>query len=254
MAIYTVGYSRITPADLVKLVADLQIDTVVDARSVPVTRRSGFGRRQLETLLGAKYQWRGEDLGGRPPGATTDGLAELRAANTNGLRRLIMCMEHAPADCHRHHTIGLPLAREGVEVFHIFEDEVLEARELQRSIADDDEYSCSTVAEHVSEIARFAGTPSEPPQPSTHSPASPESRVKATQRPSPGKHSRLKGSGMGYLSTMPAVSFRLTTTQRDRFIEEAEARGTTLADLARTLVLDALDCPTCNVRPPKATR
>jgi uncharacterized protein (DUF488 family) len=158
MAIYTVGYSGITPAYLLKLVGELQIDTVIDARSVPVTRKSGFGRRQLESLLGSKYQWRGKDLGGRPPGVTAPGLAELRSADKRGLRRLVMCLEHGPGDCHRHWTIGLPLARQGVEVFHVADDELIEPIDLQHAIdAGAPEYDCWKLKDHIAELARLSG-------------------------------------------------------------------------------------------------
>jgi uncharacterized protein (DUF488 family) len=149
--IHTIGYSKLTPAKLVDLVAKLGIDTVIDARSVPVTRCAGFGRRQLETLLGSKYEWRGPDLGGRDPGVTTEGLASIRAADKKGKRQLVMCTEHIPADCHRHWAIGLPLAsgRKPLEVFHLFGDEVIEVKELHRAMLEDDDYSFTALGAHI---------------------------------------------------------------------------------------------------------
>ena len=60
-------------------------------------------------------------------------------------------MEHAPGDCHRHMTIALPLAEMGVTVRHVFDDEVVEAAELQRSIdaGDDGEYECTSLEDET---------------------------------------------------------------------------------------------------------
>lgn len=60
------------------------------------------------------------------------------------------------------------------------------------------------------------------------------------RRPTPGKHIRLKGSGMGYLSKLPPISFRVTADLRKELEAEADARKTTLADLARTFVIAAM--------------
>jgi hypothetical protein len=47
---------------------------------------------------------------------------------------------NSPGDCHRHHTILVPLAKEGVIVQHIFENEVIDAPDLQAAIEADSDY------------------------------------------------------------------------------------------------------------------
>jgi hypothetical protein len=51
---------------------------------------------------------------------------------------------------------------------------------------------------------------------------------------------RRKGTGKGYLSKLPPVSFRLREDQRKELEALAETRSTTIADLARGWVLDAM--------------
>lgn len=145
--LYTIGYAKLTPALLVKTLDRFSIATLVDVRSSPRTRVAGFGNRQLETLLGPRYAYRGNELGGRPPGVSERGLlwlAHLAACNEAvGDHTAIMCMEEAPGDCHRHHTISLQMvARRAADVRHIYRNELIEATELQRAIDTDTDYDC----------------------------------------------------------------------------------------------------------------
>jgi hypothetical protein len=113
---------------------------------------AGFGNRQLESLLGYRYVYRGDELGGRPPGVSERGLlwlaylVRLHESTSHGATHqnvAIMCMEEAPGDCHRHHAIALPLARRtSVECLHIYRNELIEPTELQRSIDTDTDYDC----------------------------------------------------------------------------------------------------------------
>lgn len=134
--IYTIGYQRITQGQLLHAAQALDA-TVVDVRSVPSSRKPGFSRRALETALGGRYEWHGDQLGGRP-GPTTEGLAWIERQTRSVL---LLCLEEAPGDCHRHHAIGAPLAQRGVEVRHIFRNEVFTAAELARVIDTDEEYA-----------------------------------------------------------------------------------------------------------------
>jgi hypothetical protein len=132
--IYTLGYARLKPRRLAEIATGLHA-TVIDCRSIPISRIPGFGKRQLVDLLGARYEHRGDRLGGR--GATTPaGIAELgRDAQRRTL--LLMCMEEAPGDCHRHITICAPHFPEAI---HIFRDELLLAADLQAAINTDSDY------------------------------------------------------------------------------------------------------------------
>jgi uncharacterized protein (DUF488 family) len=137
--IYTLGYAKLTPRTLVELLDRFAIASLVDVRSSPRTRVAGFGNRQLESLLGYRYVYRGDELGGRPPGVSERGLDRLSTHQNVA----IMCMEEAPGDCHRHHAIALPLARRtSVECLHIYRNELIEPTELQRAIDTDTDYDC----------------------------------------------------------------------------------------------------------------
>ncbi len=160
--IYTVGYQRMAgPQELAGLAKHFDAE-VWDCRSNPVTRKAGFGPKQLHALLGP-YGYRGTPwLGGRRTGAgplempPADDLAFHRGIGNLALRGplggryaghenvILMCMEEAPAECHRHHTIAMALASKWVEVTHIFQRELILASELQRSLIADDEYDCET--------------------------------------------------------------------------------------------------------------
>lgn len=135
--IYTIGYQAITPAKLKKIAEKLDA-TVIDVRARPRSRKPGFGREALARVLGPRYLWKGDELGGPGGGGkvTAEGIAALRR-----LRRrsslILLCLEHAPGDCHRHHDICAPHFPKAI---HICDDEMIRAHELARAIADDDEY------------------------------------------------------------------------------------------------------------------
>ena len=136
--IYSIGYAALTPERLDAIASHFQA-VVVDVRSIPTSRHRGFGGRQLAALLGpGRYVWKGDVLGGRPPGVLPEGLAFLRALEPDQ-NVLLLCMEEAPGDCHRHRAIALALLPE-IDVVHICQDELVDASELQRAIEEDDEY------------------------------------------------------------------------------------------------------------------
>ena len=84
-----------------------------------------------------RYEWWGKELGGYDKEPTRAGLDRLKADDR---RLLLMCKEHFPSECHRHLTIAVPLANEGVVVRHIFHNEVIDAADLQKAIEADQEY------------------------------------------------------------------------------------------------------------------
>jgi len=65
---------------------------------------------------------------------------------------LLLCQEHSPADCHRFHSIALPLAKRGIEELHVFENEVIETTDLDRALENDTEYLCYDLAEVIEEL------------------------------------------------------------------------------------------------------
>lgn len=146
--VYSIGYAQLTPETLVAHLDLIDGAILLDVRSVaagPRVRR-GFRREELTGLLGARYEHRPE-LGGRKaiaPAAIERLVSEAKA----GRRVVLMCQEHAPGECHRHHAIGVPLAALGVTVWHLFEGEVVSAADLQASFdADDDGYDCYQFAD-----------------------------------------------------------------------------------------------------------
>jgi superfamily II DNA or RNA helicase len=108
-----------------------------DRRGLPFkSTHTGFGVRNSATCQcpRARYLWKGAVLGGRDGGPKPEGLSWIKAELAAGRNLIAMCMEYAPGDCHRHCWIGLPLAKQGFTVRHIFEDELIEPVELQRSM------------------------------------------------------------------------------------------------------------------------
>ncbi len=144
--IYTIGYDHLTPAQLAAVIRALGIGRLLDVRSVPYSQRPGFAKAALAKTFGSVYQWAGDSLGGRPPGVTRAGLAALAASAESG-DQVLLCKEQSPGECHRYHTIALPLLHDyGLDCLHIFEDELIETSELEASIAEDRPYLCETFA------------------------------------------------------------------------------------------------------------
>lgn len=136
--LYTIGYQALPPARLAALAAHLDA-TVIDCRASPVSRSHGYGRRQLEALLGPRYEPRGHQLGGRRAGVshtTAAGIAVLRADLAAGRNLMLMCMESAPGECHRHSDICAP---HFPDALHIYEREIVTARALQTCLDDANE-------------------------------------------------------------------------------------------------------------------
>jgi len=123
--VWTIGYERLLPAELV---ADLQaagVERVIDVRYRPQSRRPGMSRTRLGQLLeahGIAYEHR-KSLG-TPPDlrhdfhagriaharvayrehvetSAPDALHELAAELRHGPRTALLCLEADPASCHR---------------------------------------------------------------------------------------------------------------------------------------------------------
>lgn len=146
MSIYSIGYEGITLQRIKRILEHFDA-TLVDVRGVPRSRKPGFSQSQLAAALGPRYAWGGKNLGNKGENKVTElGLNELaRLADHDHV--VLMCMERAPAECHRHHLIARPLAARGVDVVHVFDNELVLARDLQAALDDPDpeaSYDCET--------------------------------------------------------------------------------------------------------------
>jgi hypothetical protein len=139
--IYSVGYGRLTPPELSTLARQLGA-TVIDVRANPGDRgrcKAGFRRKDLNSLLGANYLWRGDIL----PGFRADTTAGREWLGTYTRPSLLLCAEHAPGECHRHHTIAVPLYSAPIApsaarvVLHVFDGRLIRADDLQAAIERD---------------------------------------------------------------------------------------------------------------------
>lgn len=145
MSIYTIGYQKLSHDAIRAVMRKIKSEHLVDVRSIPMSRRAGFNRNQLAAAFPKEYRWEGDRLGGiKPgkPGTTREGLdwlADFSIANNP----LIMCVCHAPGTCHRHVMVASPLLKRNpkIDCIHIFEDQLILASELERSIREDDEYT-----------------------------------------------------------------------------------------------------------------
>src|SRR5690606_19705382 len=131
--IYTIGYEALTPNEFFRIVRRMDA-VVIDGRFIRGRAKRGFGVRQLEVELQHKYEWHGNSLGGFG-NITPTGIAMLRNRQ-QAETLLLVCMEEAPGECHRHHGICWPHFPEAV---HIFRDELILARDLQESLDKPDE-------------------------------------------------------------------------------------------------------------------
>lgn len=141
MTIYSIGYQKLELDDL-KDIAEQFDAVVVDVRSVPSSRKKGFSRKALEDALGPFYVFKGDHLGGRAPGVIIEGLNWLKTFSHN---TMLLCMEEAPGECHRHHDIATRLLP-SIDVTHIYQNELIKASELQRALDEDNDYSCRLFA------------------------------------------------------------------------------------------------------------
>ena len=132
--IKTVGHSNHPIERFVELLKSGGVETVVDVRSTPYSRRfPQFGRETLAKTLAANgigYLHEGAALGGKN-GNSYDAAAATPAFK-NALDRLIaqsgdrslclMCAEKEPLDCHRTVLVSRRLAERGAVVEHLLAD------------------------------------------------------------------------------------------------------------------------------------
>lgn len=126
--IYTLGHGARSAGELIAILKDAGIETLVDVRAYPASRRHPqFSRESLERSLaeaGIAYHWQGKALGGYrkvpyPEHMKTASFSEAASALAGGTKRsCIMCAESNPEDCHRLH-IAEWLVRNGNRVVHL---------------------------------------------------------------------------------------------------------------------------------------
>ena len=135
--IYTIGYQFLSPERLQEIASSLNA-IVIDVRSSPSGRvKRGFSRSDLQYLLGSQYKWWGDLLGGRAK-IQKLGLELLDQFDNVSTHCILMCQEHDPSDCHRHHDICAPYFRKAI---HIFEDDLYSVLSLES----DDPSSCGSL-------------------------------------------------------------------------------------------------------------
>jgi len=120
--IYTCGYQGKKKEYILELVKKYDIDILLDVRSTPYSRyNKDFDRENLKNLLGMKYRWMGNILGG---------YSKIEEKDLEGLKILaesknilIMCMEKDYKKCHRHYEISRRLVEMGYSnIYHILDE------------------------------------------------------------------------------------------------------------------------------------
>jgi uncharacterized protein (DUF488 family) len=123
--IHTVGHGARSTAALIAILREAAVETLVDVRAFPTSRRHPHFRREplLAALgeAGIAYRWEGKALGGYrsvPYVEHMKSAAFREAASTLADGGCIMCAETNPEDCHRLHIADW-LARRGYRVVHL---------------------------------------------------------------------------------------------------------------------------------------
>jgi uncharacterized protein (DUF488 family) len=132
----TIGHSNHPIERFVDLLKAGGVETVVDVRSTPWSRRfPQFGKDRLArslTDMGMTYIHEGAALGGKPrDGGSYDALAtrpdfvralDRLAARAGETTLCLMCAEKEPLDCHRTVLVSRRLAERGVAIEHLLAD------------------------------------------------------------------------------------------------------------------------------------
>jgi uncharacterized protein (DUF488 family) len=123
--LWTIGYERLLPAELVAELEAAGVERVIDVRFRPQSRRPGMSKTRLGEALGSRgiaYEHR-KALGTPPDlrhdfhagrleraragyrahvvAAAPEALDELAAELEHGPRTALLCLEADPAGCHR---------------------------------------------------------------------------------------------------------------------------------------------------------
>jgi uncharacterized protein (DUF488 family) len=141
-ALFTIGYERASQSGLIAALRDAGVDTLIDVRELPNSRRAGFSRKTLSAslaeagiayvhlkALGTPKAGRDANKAGRMrefwqivDGALARpeaGLALEQAAEIAGAgKACLLCLEHDHSVCHRDRVADLLVAR-GFRVAHL---------------------------------------------------------------------------------------------------------------------------------------
>lgn len=148
--IYTIGHSNLEPVEFLMALRKHQVGLVADVRSLPRSARfPQFSRENLEEGLremGLRYEFLGEELGGRPADPKlygANGVVNYRARRScrdfqYGIERVVelagetplalMCAEEDPITCHRFLMVTPELLARGVSPVHIRRGGTLESQ------------------------------------------------------------------------------------------------------------------------------
>jgi len=133
--IFSFGY-RDACGDVFAELVELLDARVLDVRARPHGQR-GWRGADLARQFGERYEWHGENLGGRAfrnrsetwQPAPLDVLRPI-ADRAKGEHLILLCACAEPWSCHRHHELAEPLLLLGTETFHILDDQIIEASDL----------------------------------------------------------------------------------------------------------------------------
>lgn len=130
--IYAIGYQKMTAPAIVEFLKAKGAALLIDVRSIPYSRfrHQEFNKNRLSILLGERYIWKGDILGGKHGPATEAGLAFLVEVSKDKIV-VIMCMEGNPCDCHRLYDIAIRLLSRGIDVMHVYNGRELTTKEMK---------------------------------------------------------------------------------------------------------------------------
>jgi len=150
VTLFTIGHGARSLDDFLALLASAEVDSLIDVRARPASRRHPhFERAALTEALaevGTAYVFEGRDLGGfrspdtdsRHAALATDALrgyadhmatVGFRAAadrvveRATGTRVALLCAERFPVDCHRN-LLSDHLTRAGARVVHLIDSAI----------------------------------------------------------------------------------------------------------------------------------
>lgn len=153
-SVYTIGHSNHSMETFLDLLKGQEIKVLIDTRSSPFSRYSPqFNRDSLKASVqeaGIKYGFYGRQLGGRPEdedfydedGRVVYSQVAKSFLFNEGLERLIngierfrtalLCSEENPSICHRRLLVSRVLFEQGIAVYHIRGNGVVQSEEELR--------------------------------------------------------------------------------------------------------------------------
>jgi len=157
---FTIGYGDHPIDKFIDILRSVEIDMIVDVRSMPYSRfNPHFNRENLEKSLqrcDMDYRFKGDKIGGRysnpsllfPDGTVNyqkvqetdkfqEGINEVISIISSGKKIALMCAEKEPERCHRFALISPFLQAKGISVVHIRPEGNLQTNEdLERKLVD----------------------------------------------------------------------------------------------------------------------